>query len=378
MIYANYAAGTPALSEKVANEICDHLRRSSLNSGRNFEGLDEAKIALRARRAIAALLHADDPLRVIFTSGATLSLNMAIRGLVRRGDRVLATGVEHNAAARPLFALAKSGKINLEWLECERDGSLKAETLKRAMRTGARMLVMSHASNALGTILPAAECFEIAREGGALTILDMAQSAGVLPWSAEESALCDVAVFAGHKGLGALSGIGGFVASQRALAQMRPWVLGGTGSASDSLEMPEFLPDRFEAGTQNTLGVLSLAASVEEILATGVDAIRERERALFAGFLDGLSSLKKIAALGTRDAGRSVAVVSLLAEGLSPGELSLRLFERRGIVSRSGLHCAPLAHKTAGTFPAGATRLSFGRSTTKAEIDAILETLSEL
>jgi selenocysteine lyase/cysteine desulfurase len=159
---------------------------------------------------------------------------------------------------------------------------------------------------------------------------------------------------------------------------MRPWISGGTGSVSHSLDMPEFLPDRFEPGTQNTIGILSLAASVEEILRIGVEKIRERERGHTARFLAGLRDIKKIRVCGTLDPDRSVPVVSVEAKGYDAGEVSRLLFENHGIITRSGLHCSPLAHKTAGTFPGGTVRFSFGSGTTEAEIDTILAALEEL
>jgi len=375
-IYANYAATTPILSEAVLTELRAYLDGAHFSAGRNFEGIEEQTIAIRARKAIARLLGAADPLSVIFTGGATASLNMAIHGLAETGDHVLATSVEHNAAARPLEALRKTGAINLEWLQCEPDGTLDVEKLRKAIRRNTKMLVMTHASNVLGTILPVTECFKIASERGIFTILDMAQTAGVLPWSMGEH--CDFIAFAGHKGLGALAGTGGFVLGKRARNRMRAWVSGGTGSASHSLDMPDSLPDKFEPGTQNTLGILSLAASVEEILHTGVDAIREHERACLMRFLAGLKGIDKIAPCGTLDPDRSVAVVSLVVKGHDAGEVSARLFERHGIITRSGQHCSPLAHKTAGTYPAGSIRFSFGRGTTEAEINTMLEALSAL
>ena len=376
MIYANYAATSPALTPEAARELVAYLSETHLNAGRNFEGLEAAAIALRARRAIAALFGVADPLRVIFTGGATAALNMAIHGLVRPGDHVLATSVEHNAAARPLQALAESGAIDLDWLPCAADGSLDSAQLRPAIRDNTRLLVMTHASNVLGTILPAAECCCIAREHGVLTILDAAQTAGVLPLAMD--GCCDVLAFAGHKALGGLAGIGGFVLGERAVREMRPWMRGGTGSASDSLAMPEFLPDKFEPGTQNAAGALSLAASVEEIIRAGVQSIRARERALTARFLAGLRRIKNARVFGPGDAARSVAVVSLCIEGEDAAGLSRRLFERHGIVTRSGLHCSPLAHQSAGTFPGGTVRFSFGRGTTEAEIDAILNALDAI
>jgi cysteine desulfurase family protein len=382
MIYANYAATSPFLSQAVRRELCEYLGGAHLNAARNFEGLEAGAAALRARKAVSNLFGVSGPLRVIFTSGATQSLNMAINGMVKRGCHVLATSVEHNAAARPLFALQKEGVIELDWLPCAPDGSFDPDTLRRAFKKNTLLLVMSHASNVLGTILPAAECCGIARERGVLSILDTAQTAGVLPaipgLPADEGRVPDIIAFTGHKGLGALAGTGGLILNDEAARRMRPWIMGGTGSASHSLDMPDFLPDRFEPGTQNTIGILSLAVSVEEILRTGVENTREREISLTGRFMAGLGGIKRVKPLGTMSPERAVALVSIVIEGYGAGEAARFLFENHGIVTRSGLHCSPLAHKTAGTYPDGAVRFSFGRGTTEEEIDAILEALKAI
>ena len=378
-MYANYAATSPALSDVVVKELCGYAGGAHLNAGRNFEGLEAGAIALRARRAIARLFDIPDPLRVIFTGGATQSLNMLIHGLVREGCHVLATGVEHNAAARPLHNLRKNGVIELDWLPCAPDGSLDAGIVRAAVKKNTRLLVMTHASNVLGTVLPVNDCFRTAREYGVFTVLDAAQTGGVLPLAMGDC--CDALVFAGHKGLGGLAGSGGFALGKELAAApcgIRQWMGGGTGSASDSLDMPGFLPDRFEPGTQNTIGILSLAASVEEILGTGVETICRREREYTARFLSGLGEIKKVRPCGTCDPDRCVPVVSVVVRGYGSGEVSRLLFERRGIVTRSGLHCSPLAHQSAGTFPDGTVRFSFGRGTTEEDIDAMLEALSSL
>jgi selenocysteine lyase/cysteine desulfurase len=304
---------------------------------------------------------------------------MAIHGLLRPGDHALATAVDHNAVARPLEALRKDGVIELDWLPCDPEGFLDPEKVRGAIKKNTRLLVMSHASNVLGTILPVGECCRIAREYGVLSLLDTAQTAGVLPCTAGAAGEgADVIAFTGHKGLGALAGSGGLALGEEAAREMRPWVRGGTGSVSDSLEMPEFLPDKFEPGTQNTMGILSLAVSVEELLGAGVATIRERERSLTARFMAGLGEIKGLSFHGTADPSRRVALVSITLRGLDAGEAARLLFENHGIVTRSGLHCAPLAHKTAGTYPAGTVRFSFGRGTTEDEIDAILEALAQI
>ncbi|GHU42179.1 class V aminotransferase [Spirochaetia bacterium] len=297
---------------------------------------------------------------------------MAVNGLLRQGDHVLATSLEHNATARPLELLRKNGVIELDWIPCAADGRLDPEIIRKLIKKNTRLLVMTHASNVLGTILPVRECFKIAHEYGVLTLLDAAQTAGALPITMAGDE-CDIVAFAGHKGLGGLAGTGGLALGKNAATLMRPWISGGTGSVSHSLDMPECLPDRFEPGTQNTIGILSLAASVEEILHAGVEKIREHEQALTARFLNGLQTIKNIRVAGALDPALSMPVVSVVNH--DPAEVSRRLFDDHGIITRSGLHCSPLAHKTAGTFPAGTVRFSFGRGTTEAEIDAIVQAL---
>jgi cysteine desulfurase family protein len=374
-LYANYAATSPFLSERVVQETISYLGGEHLNAGRNFEGLQAGSIALRAREAVGRLIGVTDPLRVIFTSGATASLNTAINGLVRPGCHVLSTSVEHNAVARPLEALRKSGVIELDWLACGRDGSLGAGAVASAIRDNTRLLVMTAASNVLGTILPVRECVQAARERGVFTVIDMAAAGGSLPF---DMGGCDATAFAGHKGLGALAGVGVLALSASAAKEMRPRLLGGTGSFSHALEMPEFLPDKFEAGTQNTVGILSLAASAEELAAVGIENIRKTEAALTKRFMDGLRGMKKITVFGSGDPLLCLPLVSIAVKNMDSGEVSGLLFERNGIITRSGLHCAPLAHKTAGTFPQGTVRFSFGRGTTEADIDAILDAIESL
>jgi cysteine desulfurase family protein len=380
MIYANYAATTPALSPAVTKELCEYVEGTHINAARNFEGLETGAIALRARKAIAKLFRTRDPLKVVFTSGATQSLNMAINGLIRPGDHVIATSVEHNATARRLESLRKNGVIRLSWLPCEPDGSLDVETVRAAIRKDTRAIVMTHASNVLGAILPIAECFRVAREHGVFSILDAAQTGGVIPFMTDNTgeSIADVVAFTGHKGLGGLAGTGGLVLGAEASREMRPWLAGGTGSVSHSLDMPEFLPDKFEPGTQNTIGILSLAASIEELLGIGIEKIREHERAIMARFIAGLREIKKVTSYGSLDPVRCVALVSLVIEGYDCAGVAKHLFNNYGIITRSGLHCSPLAHKTAGTYPGGTVRFSFGRGTTEAEIDTILKALSEM
>ena len=374
-IYLNYAATSPRTSPFVTKELERYLRQNlRLNAGRNFEGVEDGRIALRARTAVSRLFGADSPDRVIFTSGATASLNMILNGLLKKGDHVIAGGIEHNAVMRPLALLKKHGVIEYSLMPCAPDGSHDPKSLEGLIRPDTRALVMTHASNVLGTVLPVEECFATARRRGLFTILDASQTAGVYTLFFGDDT--DALVFPGHKGLGGLAGVGGFVMSDAAAEQIEPWLAGGTGSVSQHIEMPTYPPDKFEPGTANTLGILSVALAVEEIIEIGVDAIRSKEVELTSYFIEECRKIPGMRALGPRAAARSVAVVSIDTLGSDAGSIAASLFEGHGVITRSGLHCSPGAHRAAGTFPRGAVRFSFGYETTGEDIDAALSALS--
>jgi cysteine desulfurase family protein len=373
-IYMNYAASSPRMSHRVTEGLVRHLRQNiDLSAGRNFEGLDDGAVALRARRALARLFNAPVPNRVIFTSGITMSMNMILNGLLKTGDHVLASGVEHNAVARPIDILRRKGVIDVDYLPCGSDGTLDPQAVRDALLPNTRLVVLTHASNVLGSVQPVRECFSAAKDHGALTVLDSAQTAGVFPLSMEKET--DVLAFTGHKGLRGLAGIGGFILADGIAEQMAPWFAGGTGSASQSLTQPEFLPDKFEPGTPNALGILSLALSVEEILERGVDSIRARERDLTAKFLRLCLDIPRLRVHGPKDAERSVAIVSVSGPEIDVNVVAGRLYHEHGIITRSGLHCSPLAHIAAGTFPHGTLRFSFGCDTTEEELIEAAEAL---
>lgn len=394
-IYLNYASTSPVKAERVRAGLISYLEKNRhLSGGRNLDGLDpegltsdglnyeglkDAALIHRARRTVADFFGVPPSAPLIFSSGATLSLNMILGGLLKPGDHVLASHVEHNAVARPLWGLRTKGLIELDFLPNSPDGSLDPALIPRYIRPHTRLLVMSGASNVLGTLQPWEASFALAKQHGLVTLLDAAQTAGSVPLSFNENT--DALAFTGHKGLGGLAGTGGFILSKAAAALLEPWICGGTGSASDSLDQPAFLPDKFESGTPNTLGILSLALAVEELRRRGPARIREREKQLTRRFLDGTRTIPGLVVYGTGDTERSVPVVSLNAPANSPWSdnalLARKLYDDYGIITRCGLHCAPLAHHCAGTFPAGSLRFSFGFETTEAEIDTALEALAE-
>ena len=376
-VYLNHAATSNHKFEATIQSLCQYLERNNnLNTNRGSQNIDELEVVFEARQLLAEFFHAPDPAHIIFTANATTSLNMVLNGLLKPGDHVLTTELEHNAVARPLHLLEKRQNISVTRIPCKLDGRLDPEIIESLIRPETKVIVMTHASNVLGTILPVKECFEVAKAHGIITVLDSAQTAGFLAIDIEEM-LIDVLAFTGHKSLMGLSGIGGFALVQNMEHKIKPWMSGGTGSASLSLAQPDFLPDKFEPGTQNMLGILSLRSSLESIKALGLNKIADHERALTARFLTGLKKLP-VTILGCTEANQRVPVVSIRSARVDSGELSQQLFDRYQIVTRSGLHCSPLAHQTAGTLKTGAVRFSFGWNTTLDEIEYTLKALKEI
>lgn len=376
-VYMNYAATSckkpPAVVKAVTRYVNENLH---LNAGRNMPGLDAVNIALDARLAVCRFFNLQNPRQVLFTSGVTAALNMVLHGLLKAGDHVLATMIEHNAVARPLHLMQQQGLIEVSWLPCAPDGSLDPTILPSYIRPNTKALVASHASNVLGTILPIGQLFSEAKKYGLVTILDTAQTAGFLPIDAEQMQI-DVLAFTGHKSLMGLEGIGGFALRPGVEKRIAPWMTGGTGSASESLEQPQFLPDKYEPGTQNTVGIVSLGTAIAELEGIGISAIQAEEQNKTARLLDGLACLP-FTIHGTKDATKTAPVVSITLPGQDVGELAQTLYDTYGVVARSGLHCAPLAHQTAKTISTGTLRLSPGYFTTMQEIDYILEALAQI
>lgn len=375
-INMNHAATSGCKPKEVIDAVTAYLNENNHRSaGRGGSELGTAQIALESRIALAEMFGAHNPANVIFTSGATESLNMVIHGLARNGCHVLATSLEHNAVARPLHLLQQKGEIEVTWMPCEPDGTFDPASVHKFVRSGTRLLVMTHASNVVGNILPVAEAFQAAKQHGLITVLDAAQTAGHMAVALDKNT--DVIAFTGHKGLRALAGTGGFVLNKGIAGEMQAWKAGGTGSHSQSLEMPDFLPDKLEPGTPNTLGIISLHAAAQAIAATGIDAIRNYEKKITTRFVDGLKQLP-VDIYGRYDAERWVPVVSMNIPGMDAGMLARRLEDEFEIETRSGLHCAPLAHKAIGTFPQGTLRFSFGVDTTYSDIEYALKALKKI
>ena len=379
MIYVDNAATAWPKPPCVAEAMARFLAEVGANPGRAGHRLavEAARLVYGAREAVAELFHAPDPLRVVFGANATDALNLALLGLLRPGDHVVTSSVEHNSVMRPLRALEAQG-VAVTVVPCSAAGELDPEALEAALVPATRMIVLTHASNVCGTLLPVAEVGGLARRRGLLFLLDAAQTAGAVPIDVEAQAI-DLLAFSGHKSLCGPMGTGGLVIGERVdVTALTPLKYGGTGSRSEREEQPEFLPDRCESGTPNAVGLAGLAAAVRWVQERGVERVRDHERGLTAELLAGLSAIPGALVYGPGDAGRQTATVSFNVAGLAPSEVGLRLDEEHGVLCRVGLHCSPAAHRTLGTFPGGTVRFGLGVFNTSAEVARAVEGVRRL
>lgn len=384
MIYLDHAATAWPRPPEVAAAISRFLETTGGSPGRSAHRLSIAagRIVHETREELAGFFGVADPMRVLFTSGATAALNLALFGLLRPGDRVVAGGLQHNAVMRPLRALERRGVV-VSVVAGDAGGAIDPDALAAALAPGAerpraRLVVVNHASNVCGTIQPLAAIAAQAHAAGASLLVDAAQTAGVLPIDLAANGI-DLLAFTGHKGLQGPPGTGGLVLSDSFdPAGLEPIQHGGTGSRSDSEEQPAFLPDRFESGTPNGPGIAGLGAGLRWVLSRGLDAIRAHESTLTTILLEGLASLPGVAVPGPADPAARVAVVSFTVDGRRVSEIGARLDEEHGVLCRVGLHCAPSAHRALGTFPEGTVRLAPGPATSPDDARAALRAVERL
>lgn len=375
-IYLDNAATSWPKDPAVLAAMAEYLAAAGGNPGRSGHTMSAAaaRIVFDARENIARLFFCAAPERVIFTKNATEALNMVLFGCLKPGDHVITTSMEHNAVMRPLRRLEKDG-VHLTVVPCDSTGQLEPQAVRRAITPRTRLVVMTHASNVAGTIMPIAEVGRITREAGVLFAVDAAQTAGSEEINVADDNI-DFLAFTGHKGLGGPQGTGGLVIGEG--VELPPLIYGGTGSLSESEYQPDFLPDKLESGTLNAIGIAGLGAAVAKLNAGGLDGIRWHKRELMAKLIAGLQDIRGITIYGARTPAHNAGVISINMAGMVCSEVGLVLDRVFGIMTRTGLHCAPAAHKTLGTFPQGTVRLSVGPFTTAAEIDQTLNALSQI
>ena len=370
-IYMDNACTSFPKAEGVSDAMKRYLDCVCANAGRgSYSRAAEAGMTvLETRERLAELFGCFDPKRVIFTSGATASLNTAIRGFVKKGDKVLVTSLEHNAVIRPLVMIG----AEILRIPADGDGVSIAEELPAGYEE-AKLCVLTHASNVCGSIQPVAEISERLRPYGIPVAVDAAQTAGHFAFTMEELG-ADMLCMPAHKGLRGPQGLGVLILSERAAGSLPPYMAGGTGSVSHSYEMPPFLPDRFESGTLNLPGIYGLHAALEHC---ALQERRRTEKDQIRMFLDGLRDCPDIRIPGPADAEKRVGVISIDFLKRDNADVAFRLEEEYGILVRCGLHCAPDAHRTVGTFPEGTVRFSFSEYNTEQELRTALEAVRRL
>lgn len=379
MIYLDNAATSWPKPPEMVEAIADFYARVGANPGRSGHRLsvEAARVVYAAREAVAALFHAPDPLRIVFGANVTAALNLALYGLLRAGDHVVTSSMEHNSTMRPLRALARRG-VELTVVPCSPQGVLDPADVQAALQPHTRLIALNHASNVTGTLLPVPEVGRIARRQGVLLLVDAAQTAGAYPIDVQADAI-DLLAFTGHKSLYGPQGTGGLVIGERVRAgELEPLQRGGTGSRSEEEEQPDFFPDCCESGTPNAAGLAGLEASLCWLARSGLETIRAHEVALTTRLIEGLRAVPGVTVYGTGDAQRQTATVSFALAGSAVSEVGLILDEKYGIMCRVGLHCAPAAHRTIGTFPHGTVRFSPGVFNTAAEIETALDAVRAL
>ena len=376
MIYLDNAATSHPKPEEVYQRVDYVLRHASANPGRSGHrmAIDAERLIFEARESIARLFNIKHPDRIIFTPNATAALNLAIKGFLSPGEHCVTTSMEHNSVVRPLRFLAQAG-LEVDKAPVSPDGVLDPGAVAAIMKPNTKLVAITHASNVIGTVTPVKEVAAVAHAKGSALLLDAAQTAGALPIDVEALGL-DLLACPGHKCLFGPQGTGFLYISPD--IHLHPILFGGTGSRSDLERMPDFLPDRHEAGTLNTPGIAGLAAGVEFVVSTGVDRIRAHEVTLSRRLMDGLIAMEGVTVYGVKDAEARASVVSFNIAGMDPAEAGDLLDSEYGVAVRVGIHCAPDAHRAMGSYPKGAIRMSPGWFNTPEEIDEALSALMSI
>lgn len=381
-IYLNNAATTWPKPHAVASAMYEFITEHGANISRGSASrrdIDSLDSVFTCRSMLASLFcgyEKSSAKYVTLTSNVTESINIILKGILRPGMRVVTSSMEHNAVLRPLRSAEAAG-VHLEIVRCSMRGYLDPEALDHSLDGGADLAIISHCSNVSGSLQDIEAIADVCAKRNVPLVIDSAQTAGIIPIDTEAlglSALC----FTGHKGLFGPQGTGGIIWKPEFAENCKPLIEGGTGSFSHEEYQPVQMPDKFEAGTPNIPGITGLLAALEWIEETGMNNIRAKEEKLGAKLEDGISRIKGLCILGPREDDKKLPVFSINIDGKDNASLARDLSERYGIETRPGLHCAPLAHRTLGSFPEGAIRLSPGYFNSEEDIELTIEALEEL
>ena len=377
-IYLDQASTSFPKAPGVAQAMMDYLTMNGVNVNRGCysSAYSAEEVIYETRQLLAELFHFSKCKNVIFTPNVTTSLNFILKGFLKPGDHILVSAMEHNAVMRPVVQLASSG-ISFDRIPCRTDGSMILEKVEELIRPETKAIVTLHASNVCGTILPIREIGDICRRHHLFFAVDTAQSAGSVDIDMQECNI-DFLAFTGHKGLLGPQGIGGFLISEALDHELTPLIAGGTGSQSDSLLMPDYLPDKYESGTMNLPGIIGLHAALTYLEEAGIPAIHQKKMELTGYFLKRIQEIPQAHVAGKQTIQDRLAVVSLDFPDYDNAEIAFALEQDYGIMTRVGLHCAPMAHQTLHTMPQGTIRFAFSHFNTIEEIDQCIAGFQEL
>jgi len=379
VIYLDNSATSWPKPPQVKEAMNKFMEEIGANPGRSGHvlSIEAARIVYEAREALSILFHVKDSSRIIFTLNATESINLALKGLLKPKDHIITSSMEHNSVMRPLRELEKRG-IELSIIPCSKEGMLDPQEVEKKVQSNTRMVALNHASNVTGTLLPLKEVALITKRHDLLLLLDAAQTAGAYPIDLEKDGI-DLLAFTGHKSLYGPQGTGGLAIGERINErEMIPLKEGGTGSRSEFEEQPDFLPDRFESGTPNGVGIAGFLAGVQFIMEKGVEQIRQNESTLTEKLMKGLKGIPQVTCYGPENQEDRIAILSFNLEDLSPSKVASRLEKEFGILCRPGLHCAPAAHRTIGTFPQGTVRFGISVFNTEAHVETAIKAVSSI
>ena len=377
-IYFDNSSTSFPKAPNVGRAMGEFIENGAFNINRgSYEGAYEAGSAvLDTREMLKDLFNCPNSKNVVFTPSVTYSLNFFIKGFLKPGDHVLVTSVEHNAVMRPLVQMEKLG-VEFDAVPCDEEGGVTADDFRAYIKENTKAIITTHASNVCGTIIPIEEIGALCKEKGLVYAVDTAQTAGILNIDMQKANI-DFLAFTGHKGLLGPQGIGGFIASDKLEGLIEPVISGGTGSLSDSEEIPDFLPDRFESGTLNLPGIIGLHQALVYLKEAGIDNMRNEKMEITKYFLDKVKEIEGAQVAGKKTVEGRLGVVSIDFEGFDNSIVSFYLSSKYKIMTRVGMHCAPRAHQTLNTFPQGTVRFSFSHFNTKEEVDVCIDSIKTI
>ncbi|MGE7825641.1 aminotransferase class V-fold PLP-dependent enzyme [Paenibacillus sp. NPDC093718] len=377
IVYLDHAATSWPKPPEVFEAMRKAMEEAAANPGRGSHrmAVKASRVLYGTRRTLADLFGVKNPNDIALTSNTTEALNLAIKGYLREGDHVIATMIEHNSVRRPLEYLKRTRGIQVDYIPVDEEGQLDVQLIEGAFRSNTRLVVCSHSSNLLGSIIPLVEIGELVKRKGAVLLVDAAQSAGMLDIHVEAMHVGMLA-FPGHKGLLGPQGTGGLYISPD--IDLEPLLHGGTGSQSEAIEQPTVRPDRYEAGTPNTIGYAGLQAGVKKVLEWTPQHIYQHEWELTQYMIEGLQEVGDLRILGPALGQARTGIVAFVSERYSASELAFRLDREYGIAVRAGYHCTPLAHMASGTEQTGAVRASVGISTSRDEVELMRKAITEI